>query len=113
MMNADTIAKRNIRPLESSPVRCVDFERRFWGKFGMAEIKERQGAEFHAVLHSVTSEDMAELDRMERGYVRVGPLGSLSSHHGRTLEVPPSSPSPPSPSSIPVRAEGPSGFKYG
>ncbi|KAJ1476593.1 hypothetical protein T484DRAFT_1824388 [Baffinella frigidus] len=70
MMNADTIAKRNIRPLESSPVRCVDFERRFWGKFGMAEIKERQGAEFHAVLHSVTSEDMAELDRMERGYIR-------------------------------------------
>jgi hypothetical protein len=48
----------------------MDFERRFWGKYGMAEVREKPGASFHAVLHRMTSDDMKALDRMERGYIR-------------------------------------------
>lgn len=70
MMNPVSMAMRLLKPLESLPCRCVDFERRFWGRMGMAEISEKPGAEFHAVLHRMTVEDMATLDRMERGYIR-------------------------------------------
>uniref|UniRef100_A0A7S2AQY1 Gamma-glutamylcyclotransferase n=1 Tax=Octactis speculum TaxID=3111310 RepID=A0A7S2AQY1_9STRA len=70
MMNPAKFKVRNLTPIESWPVRCVGFERRFWGKYGMAEIRERDGAEFHAVLHRVSAVDMAVLDEMERGYIR-------------------------------------------
>mmetsp|Transcript_52144 Transcript_52144/g.91639 ORF Transcript_52144/g.91639 Transcript_52144/m.91639 type:complete len:154 (-) Transcript_52144:14-475(-) len=70
MMNPDKFVQRGLRPLESFPVRCVDFERRFWGRFGMAEIREKEGAEFHAVMHRMSPDDMVKLDAMERGYIR-------------------------------------------
>ena len=69
-MNPDKMRGRKIFPAESCPVRCVDFERRFWGKYGMAEVNEKPGAEFHAVLHRITPHEMATLDSMERGYIR-------------------------------------------
>mmetsp|Transcript_32959 Transcript_32959/g.77688 ORF Transcript_32959/g.77688 Transcript_32959/m.77688 type:complete len:153 (+) Transcript_32959:159-617(+) len=70
MMNPQKFIDRGMKPLESRPVLCVDFVRRFWGKFGMAEIREQKGAEFHAVVHRMSLEDMAKLDKMERGYIR-------------------------------------------
>eukprot|EP00164_Ancoracysta_twista_P000114 GFYU01000165.1.p1 GENE.GFYU01000165.1~~GFYU01000165.1.p1 ORF type:complete len:154 (-),score=37.91 GFYU01000165.1:109-570(-) len=70
MMNPDKFKVRNLTPLESHPVRCVEFERRFWGRYGMAEVREKEGAEFHAVVHRMTKEEMAILDNMERGYIR-------------------------------------------
>ena len=71
MMNPDAIRKRGIKPLESCPCKCVDFERRFWGAYGMAEVHEKPGASFHAVLHRMTAPDMKILDASERGYDRV------------------------------------------
>jgi len=70
MMNPVSMRLRGLRPLQSWPVRCVGVTRRFWGKYGMAEIFFDPGAEFHGVLHQMTAEDMAALDRMERGYIR-------------------------------------------
>ncbi|KAL1521693.1 hypothetical protein AB1Y20_021348 [Prymnesium parvum] len=70
MMNPDKFALRGIKPLESYPVRCVDFERRFWGKYGMAEVREKPGAQFHAVVHLMSERDMKVLDQIERGYIR-------------------------------------------
>ena len=63
MMDPTIIAERNIRPTESCPCIAVEFERRFWGKFGMAEVKEKKGHRFHAVLHRVTQ---AEMERLEQ-----------------------------------------------
>eukprot|EP00976_Prorocentrum_cordatum_P065663 1178002-Prorocentrum_minimum.AAC.3 len=71
MMNPQKLVDRGLRPLESFPCRCVGFERRFWGKYGMAEIREKEGAEFHAVLHLMTETDLRRLDELERGYERV------------------------------------------
>ena len=70
MMNPEKFVARKITPLESFPVICMDFERRFWGKYGMAEVREKPGATFHAVLHRMSAQDMAVLDEMERGYIR-------------------------------------------
>ena len=71
MMNPDSIVQRGLAPLESCPCKCVDFERRFWGKYGMAEVREKAGHEFHAVLHRITARDLQILDATERGYYRV------------------------------------------
>lgn len=69
-MNPDKFVSRGLHPIESHPVRVVDFERRFWGKYGMAEVREKPGAEFHAVIHLMSEEDMVVLDQIERGYIR-------------------------------------------
>mmetsp|Transcript_18196 Transcript_18196/g.39795 ORF Transcript_18196/g.39795 Transcript_18196/m.39795 type:complete len:158 (+) Transcript_18196:471-944(+) len=71
MMHPQKWVDRGLRPLESHPCRCVGYERRFWGKYGMAEIRRKEGAEFHGVLHLITESDMRRLDELERGCVRV------------------------------------------
>jgi len=70
MMHPKKWTRRNTTPLEAHPVRCLNFERRFWGKFGMAEVREKEGADFHAVLFRVSLADMKVLDEIERGYIR-------------------------------------------
>jgi hypothetical protein len=70
MMNPTSMKLRGLSPLQSWPVRCVGVARRFWGKFGMAEIFFDEGADFHGVLHKMSDADMSALDRMERGYFR-------------------------------------------
>ena len=70
MMNPTSLNLRNLNPIESYPVKCINFQRRFWGRMGMAEIFEEDGAEFHAVLHKLSDDDMQALDNMEKGYIR-------------------------------------------
>ena len=70
MMNPHSMAARNLVPYNSWPCRCTGFIRQFWGKYGMAEISEQEGGEFHAVLHEMSDTDMQALDKMERGYIR-------------------------------------------
>ena len=73
MMNPDAIRKRGIKPLESCPCKCVDFERRFWGAYGMAEVHEKPGAEFHAVPPLLDQSRLKSMQRVERVFY-VAPL---------------------------------------
>lgn len=70
MMNKVSLALRELNPIESWPCRCIGFNRRFWGRNGMAEIFEEEGAEFHGVLHRMTDDDLKKLDSIEHGYLR-------------------------------------------
>ena len=40
MIDPETLEQRGLRPAESHPCVVQDFERRFWGRYGMAEVKE-------------------------------------------------------------------------
>lgn len=70
MMNPISLKLRNLYPLESFPVKCLNSVRRFWGAAGMAELFEEDGSSFHAVLHIMTLSDMKKLDEIERQYIR-------------------------------------------
>jgi hypothetical protein len=76
MMNPTSLANRGLAPLQSVPVEVLDFELIFRGHaetavIGMAFASPRPRSTFHAVLHLMSAEDMAALDRMEPGYARV------------------------------------------
>ena len=73
MMNATAIALRGITPLaQSSPAVLCGYRLVFRGVTGMADIQadDTDGAEFHGVVHRLSSRDLRRLDNIECGYTR-------------------------------------------
>lgn len=62
------MALRDIQPLESHPALISNFKLEFLPSSGMAEAVPEEGASFHGVVHKLTAEDMAKLDKIELIY---------------------------------------------
>jgi len=65
MMNPVSLNNHGIFPKDSLAAEVMDYELIFYGPTGMAAAKPSLGKSFHGVLHKCTTEEMAELDRVE------------------------------------------------
>lgn len=70
MMNIVSLNERGLQPIESRPAEVQDYELCFFGHQGMAEARHKEGASFHGVLHKMTHETMAKLDKSEGNVTR-------------------------------------------
>lgn len=71
MMNPISLYLRDLIPLKSYPATCVDHKVVFRHPSGMADIENCEGAQFDAVVHLLTEEQMKILDGLEMGYNRI------------------------------------------
>jgi len=65
MMNPISLKGRALAPVQSVPAELLDCELQFFGPEGMAKAVTKEGTSFHGVLHLMTAEDMAKLDKIE------------------------------------------------
>ncbi|CAF1275619.1 unnamed protein product [Adineta ricciae] len=71
MINPVSLYLRDIVPVISYPTTCIDYKLLFRGPGGMADIEACSGASFDGVVHLLSSDHMAALDRIELGYNRI------------------------------------------
>eukprot|EP00966_Prymnesium_polylepis_P245205 5672531-Prymnesium_polylepis.2 len=70
MMNNVSLNARGLFSLESKPAELQDHDIISYGPLGMAGAVPAPGKSFHGVLHKLTAEDMAKLDKIEMSVAR-------------------------------------------
>ena len=70
MMNNVSLNARGLFSLESKPAELQDHDIIFYGPLGMAGAVPAPGKSFHGVLHKLTADDMAKLDKIEMSVAR-------------------------------------------
>lgn len=68
MMNPISLYLRDLTPVLSYPARCPNYKLVFRG---MADVEYCPDSEFHGVVHLLSDEQMARLDKLEMGYNRI------------------------------------------
>jgi len=76
---------RGLTPSVSRPAYLTDYRLMFCMKYGMAAAEKCPGQEIHGVLHRVTKEELAKLDKIETWYIR--DLVELTCYEGRKEKV--------------------------
>jgi len=71
MSQCRCLSLRNVFPSESFAGILYGYELAFVGPQGMGSIRQKEGAHMHGVVHVVTETEMAALDKIEGGYVKV------------------------------------------
>ncbi|CAF1210938.1 unnamed protein product [Rotaria sordida] len=71
MNNPISLYLRDLYPIVSYPVVCPNYRVIFRSPSGMADIESDPGAEFHGVVHLLSNDEMARLDKMEGMYRRI------------------------------------------
>ncbi|CAF1487857.1 unnamed protein product [Adineta steineri] len=71
MNNPISLYLRDLIPIISYPVRCLNHRIVFRGAAGMADLEPCQEAEFDGVVHLLSEEQMARLDKLEMTYQRI------------------------------------------
>jgi len=70
MMLPQSCELRDFFPKESKGAELLDYRMNFFSSAGYAEAVRSPGKSMHGVLHLVTVDQMAELDKIEMGYIR-------------------------------------------
>jgi hypothetical protein len=71
MINPTSMKLRDLIPVESHPGELKGYELQFRGPAGMGSVNAKEGGVTYGVLHLLTEKDMAALDVMETGYLRI------------------------------------------
>ena len=84
MMNKTSINMRDIFPIKSRAACLKGYELFFGMANGFAAARQVQGGELHGVLHKISLEDLAILDKIEVWYIR--DLVEVVPYHGEDKE---------------------------
>ena len=71
MINPISLYLRDLTPIASYPAVCPDYQLAFKGANGMGDIEACAQGAFHGVVHLLSDEQMAQLDKIESLYRRI------------------------------------------